>query len=90
MKLKEDKCKLLLCEKTTSYVYNGSPIMVGTEIIKNSSNEKLLEITVDNKLIFEDHVSNLCGKARQKLNLSKAGFPLATFFVRRIRSYFSF
>ena len=40
----------------------------GTEIIKNSSSETLLEI-VDNQLRFEDHVSNLCRKTRQRKNV---------------------
>ena len=36
--------------------------------ITNSSQEKLLGITIDNKLRFDEHVSKLCKKASQKLH----------------------
>ena len=36
--------------------------------IKNSNYEKLLGITIDNKLSFNEHVSSLCKKASQKLH----------------------
>ena len=52
-------CKLFISEK-------NEHIMVGTEIIKRTSCEKLLRLTVAEKLTFEDHVSNLCRKLRQE------------------------
>ena len=36
--------------------------------IKDSKQEKLLGIAVDNKLTFEKHITNLCNKVSQKLN----------------------
>ena len=36
--------------------------------IKSSKEEKLLGITIDNKLTFQTHVNNLCNKVSQKLN----------------------
>ena len=36
--------------------------------IYNNSSEKLLGITIDNKLTFNEHVSNICDKATQKLH----------------------
>ena len=36
--------------------------------ITNSSQEKLLGITIDNKLRFDEHMSKLCKKASQKLH----------------------
>ena len=38
------------------------------EIIKNSLQENLLRIEIDNRLIFEPHVKNLCKKAGKKLH----------------------
>ena len=38
------------------------------EIIKNSLQENLLRIAIDNRLIFEPHVKNLCKKAGKKLH----------------------
>ena len=34
----------------------------------NNKSEKLLGITIDNKLTFDEHVSNICDKASQKLH----------------------
>ena len=43
-------------------------IKVGNEIIKGKSHVKLLGITIDNKLDFTEHVSNLCKKVSTKLH----------------------
>ena len=43
-------------------------VKIENEIIKNSLQEKLLGIVVDNRLTFEPHVKNLCKKAGQKLH----------------------
>ena len=37
-------------------------------IVKNTRSEKLLGINIDNFLTFNEHVSKLCKKARQKLH----------------------
>ena len=49
-----DKCYLLI--STSEEV----SVKTGNEIIKNSSQEKLLGIVIDNKLTFETHVESLC------------------------------
>ena len=36
--------------------------------IKNTSEENILGITIDNKLTFKSHLKNICKKANQKLN----------------------
>ena len=36
--------------------------------MQNSKNEKLLGVTIDNRLSFIEHVIKICGKASQKLN----------------------
>ena len=45
---------------------NETYFLNNTEI-KNSSEEKILGITTDNKLKFKSHVKNLCTKASQKI-----------------------
>ena len=35
--------------------------------MKNSIEQKILGITIDNKLKFKNHVKNLCKKASQKI-----------------------
>ena len=47
---------------------------VGGFDIENSLYEKLLGVTIDNKLTFNPHVTKLCCKASQKLHaLSRIG-----------------
>ena len=47
---------------------NDISITVDGYEIKNTSHEKLLGVTIDNKLSFNVHASNLCKKPRQKLH----------------------
>ena len=52
-----DKCHLIT---STS---EEMSVKIENEIIKNSSQEKLLEIEIDHRLTFEPHVENFCKKA---------------------------
>ena len=62
MKANSDKSHLLLSTSTSSTAnING-------DIIKNSESEKLLGVTIDYKLNFDEHLSQVCDKASQKLN----------------------
>ena len=62
VKANADKCHLLLS------LSNNLEANIGGAIVKSSDNEKLLGVTIDNKLKFEKHVNNICDKASQKLN----------------------
>ena len=62
MKVNADKCHLLV---TTIEERN---ISVEGEKIQNSKSEKLLRVTIDNKLSFTEHVHKICDKASQKRN----------------------
>ena len=64
MKLNEGKCHLL----TFGTSQDDIKITLGEAIVKESSEEKLLGVTIDKKLNFKSHVSNLCKKASQKLH----------------------
>ena len=44
-------------------------LMIGKELIKGSKSVKLLGITIDNKLNFNEHVTKVCDKASQKLHI---------------------
>ena len=63
MKANADKCHLLI---TTDEEKN---ISIGGEKIQNSKSEKLLGVTIDNKLSFTEHVHKICDKASQMLNV---------------------
>ena len=58
-----DKCHLLI---TTNEERNVS---TGREKTQNSKIEKLLGITIDNKLFFTEHVHTICDKASLNLNV---------------------
>ena len=61
MKANSDKIHLLLNTSTSSIA------SINEDIIKNFESEKLLEVTTDYKLNFEEHLSKVCDKASQKL-----------------------
>ena len=63
MKANSDKSHLVLSSSTSSTAnING-------DIVKNLESEKLLGVTIDYKLNFEEHLSKVCDKASQKLNV---------------------
>ena len=63
MVLNSGKCHFMCLGKNTG---NETYFVNNTEM-KNSSENKILEITIDNELKFKSHVKNLCKKASQKI-----------------------
>ena len=63
MKCNDDKCHALLSKDKTLQVNIGT-----ARINNNSKCEKVLGIKIDCKLSFDDHIGNICKKARAKLN----------------------
>ena len=64
MKLNDDQCHLLVFVDKT----NDVSVTVGNSLIKESSEEKLLGVTIDKDLSFKTHLDSLCKKATQKLH----------------------
>ena len=62
MKLNPDKFHLLLSDKKVHQVD------ICIEKLSSTCSEKLLEIKIDNKLTFEEHVEGLCKKSSQKVS----------------------
>ena len=60
--LNADKCHLLIINS------QGNIINIGNEEIESSTSVKLLGITIDNKLNFNEHVTTICKKTSQKLH----------------------
>ena len=63
LKMNTDKCHLLVPKHIDNVFLN-----VNNEKLIAESKVKLLGITIDNKLDFNEHVSNICKKASQKLH----------------------
>ena len=64
MKLNDDKCHLHVFGDET----NDVSVTVGNSLIKESTEEKLLGVTIDKDLSFKNHLDSLCKKASQKLH----------------------
>ena len=64
MKLNEEKCHLLIAGHKYEHIW----AKVGAARIWESQKETLLGINIDNKLMFNHHISNLCKKAHCKLS----------------------
>ena len=62
MKANADKYHLLVTRDT------DVTAKIGEFDVRNSREEKLLGVKIDNKLYFESHISSLCKKASQKLH----------------------
>ena len=63
MVLNSDKCHFICLGKdmkNETFIFNNF-------IFNNSNEEKILRITIDNKLTFESHINILCRKAEQKM-----------------------
>ena len=62
MALNSDKCHFMCLSKNTqneTYFFNNTEM-------EDSIEEKILGITIDNKLKFKSHVKNLCKKVWKK------------------------
>ena len=75
MKLNEDKCHLLVA----GHRYESLWAKIGETRIWENKNEKLLGLTIDRNLNFDDYVTTLCKKAGRKLSA-----------LSRISNYMSF
>ena len=59
--------------------YKPVTIKIKESAIESSNSEKLLGVTIDSKLSFDDHITILCRKTSQKLHA-----------LSRVASYMSF
>ena len=62
MKANASKCHFFLSP------YQHTSININGSVIKNSDSEKLLGITIDSNVTFEEHINTLCQKASEKLH----------------------
>ena len=90
MKANPEKCHLLISSTSQSQ------FKIGNVTIKSSICEKLLVIKIDNKLMLNAHVEDLCKKANRKIHALARVTPYMTVSKRRIltnvffRSQFSY
>ena len=61
MKSNTDKCHLIVVNN------QDNDIKIGNDVITSGNSVKLLGVTIDNKLNFNEHVDNICKKANNKL-----------------------
>ena len=80
MKLNADKCHLL----TAGHKHEWLLVKIRNNMIWESQNEKLLGVTIDNKLSFKTHILNICKTANTKLTALRRYCKLLTFEKKRI------
>ena len=78
MKGNTDKCHLIMSTNNTP------ELKVGDFLIKTSTCEKLLGVKIDSKLIFDNHVADLCKKANNKLRALVRATPYMTIEKRKL------
>ena len=79
MKANEDKCLLIVSTNELT------EIQIGDFSIKNSANEKLLGVNIDDsKLNFDCNVNHLCNKAIEKLRALARVTPYMTLEKKEI------
>ena len=78
MKSNADKCHLLISTNNTV------KMKIGHFDIANSRNEKLLGVTFDSKLPFDDHISELYKKTSRKIHALSRVTPYMNISKRRI------
>ena len=64
MKLNSDKCHLLV----SGHYHEEMFMKIGKDIIRESNTVKLLGVTIDKELKFDNYVTEVCSKANKKLN----------------------
>ena len=85
MKLNEDKCHLMIFGDKS----NDISLNIGSVRIKESKEEKLLGVILDETLCFKQQVKSICKKAGQKLHaLSRISHFLDTEQLKRIMRAF--
>ena len=68
MKPNNDKCHLIVPVVNNRSYSSKSFIHLGNELLENEPSVKLLGVQIDEKLNFEEHVTNLLKKGNQKLH----------------------
>ena len=69
LKANQDKCHFL------SRLDINSKFSLPASILENSDFQKVLGVTIDRKLNFNEHVTNLCDKASKKIQALARIFP---------------
>ena len=90
MKRNTDKCHLLVSGNKKGQMW----AKLDRDIVWESNDVKFLGITLNNKLKFDKHVSNICSKANRKLStlIRVANFPpfkkrLILFYIVHLRGH---
>ena len=78
MKINADKCHFLVTANNTA------KIKIGNFDTTNSKSEKLFGVKFDDKLYFDDHISELCKKASRKIHALSGVAPYMNISKRRI------
>ena len=68
MKANSSKCHLIVCDLQRKHYSSKSYVYLNLDLIESEETVKLLGLTIDNKLTFEEHITKLLKKGNQKLH----------------------
>ena len=80
MKLNSGKCHLLVCGHKNECMISN----VGSSMLIEEQNVKLLGVLIDSKLSFDDHMTNICKIAAKKLNALSRQCSILSFNHRKM------
>ena len=75
MKANPEKSHLLLSSKTPKKAY------FGRALVESSSTEKLLGITIDSDLTFDEHISSICNEVGKKKLMYSAALLIISHLI---------
>ena len=65
MKMKAGKCQLFISGNKHEHIW----AKIGDDQVRESRTVKLLGITIDHELKFDEYINNVCKKAQRKLTI---------------------
>ena len=80
MKLNSSKCHLLVC----GHKFESMMCNVGNSQVIETNKVKLLGISIDSDLSFNDHMTTICKKASKKLNALSRQCAILPFYRRKM------
>ena len=75
--------KLKLMSFTVMSSGENVNVNIGTSQIKNSDCERLFRIDIDCKLSFENHINQICSKARAKIKALARIAPSLNTYIKK-------
>ena len=71
MKLKANETKTIIVSRSRTMHLQSSPLTIGGTVLKESDDLVIFRVTLDSKMIFEEHLRSVSRAASQRLGISR-------------------